>query len=139
MEKEKQYLLAVNGTLMRGLALEENMRRVHAAFCHEAQTERSYRLWSMQDAYPAMLRVDPADPLAAKIAVEIWSVPASGLAEILYNEPAGLSIGKVRLDDGRVVFGVLGEAQAVEGMREITSFCGWRSYIASDSFGKGAT
>lgn len=131
MQTEKAYLLAVNGTLMRGLELEKNLLRVHAAFVCEAATEKSYRLWSVRDAYPAMLRVDSADPAAAEIAVEVWRVPASGLAEILAGEPAGLSIGKVRLSDGRTVFGVIGEPATVAGMREITSFGGWRGYIAS--------
>lgn len=131
MQTEKDYLLAVNGTLMRGLALEENLLRAHASFCCEAATEKRYRLWSMLDAYPAMLRVDSADAAAAEIAVEVWRVPASGLAEILAGEPAGLSIGKVRLSDGRTVFGVIGEAAAVAGMREITAFGGWRAYLAA--------
>ena len=131
MQTEKEYLLAVNGTLMRGLALEKNLLDVRAAFRYEAATEKSYRLWSVRDAYPAMLRVDPADPAAAEIAVEVWSVPASGLAEMLSGEPAGLSIGKVRLSDGRTVFGVLGEPMTVAGMREITAFGGWRGYLAS--------
>lgn len=131
MPTEKEYLLAVNGTLMRGLALEKNLLRVHATFCCEAATEKSYRLWSVRDAYPAMLRTDPADPAAAEIAVEIWRVPAAGIAEILFDEPAGLSIGKVRLSDGRLVFGVIGEPVTVANMREITAFGGWRGYLAA--------
>ena len=131
MQTEKEYLLAVNGTLMRGLELEANLLRVCATFCCEAATEKCYRLWSVRDAYPAMLRVDPADPAAAEIAVEVWSVPGPGLAEILSGEPAGLSIGKVRLTDGRTVFGVIGEPAAVAGMQEITAFGGWRGYLAS--------
>lgn len=135
MQSMEHYLLAVNGTLMRGLALEQNLLRAGATFCETAQTEKSYRLWSVQDAYPAMLRVDPADEAAAEIAVEVWRVPAPGIAAVLDGEPAGLSIGKVRLDDGRVVLGVIGEPETVKGMKEITAFGGWRRYIASDAFG----
>lgn len=138
MEAEERFLLAVNGTLMRGLALESNLLRVQAAFCEEARTDACYRLWSVRDEYPAMLRVDPADSLAAGIAVEVWSVPASGIAKVLRGEPAGLSIGKVRLDDGRMVLGVLAEPETVKGMREITAYGGWRAYIASDAFGTRA-
>ena len=128
-EQTDSVLLAVNGTLMRGLELENNMIKVGAAFLCEATTERAYRLWSIRDAYPAMIRVNPEDPEAAGIAVEVWRVPAAGLTEILAGEPAGLSIGKVKLDDGRTVFGVIGEPIAVKGMKEITSFGGWRRYI----------
>jgi hypothetical protein len=57
-------------------------------------------------------------------------VPVEGLAGILLKEPAGLSVGKVTLADGSVVLGVLGEPILCEGQREITSFGGWRAYVA---------
>ncbi len=62
----------------------------------------------------------------------MWSVPRGGLARILLAEPAGLTIGKVRLDDGSTVLGVLGEAALVKGQREITQYGGWRAYIAAE-------
>jgi len=49
----------------------------------------------------------------------------------LLNEPPGLCIGKVRLEDGSIVLGVLGEPALVEGHREITSYGGWRGYLAA--------
>ena len=52
--------LAVNGTLMRGLELEKNMINAGAKFLFESRTEKCYRLWSIRDIHPAMLRVDPA-------------------------------------------------------------------------------
>jgi hypothetical protein len=121
-------LLAVNGTLMRGLALNPNLLAVDAEFVRETMTEPSYRLWSIGDRHPAMMRVTGG---GAAIAVEVWSVPAAGLASILANEPAGLTIGKVRLADGSVVLGVLGEPALCEAQKEITAFGGWRSYIAT--------
>lgn len=41
-------LLAVNGTLMRGLELEKNLLDVGAVFRYEAKTRRCYRLWSIR-------------------------------------------------------------------------------------------
>ncbi len=128
-EHEKTFLLAVNGTLMRGLELEHNMLDNGASFEREARTAPFYRLWSVNDAYPGMVRVDVDDPDAAKIAVEVWRVPASGLAHILAGEPPGLAIGKIELEDGCFVFGVLAEPLTVKGMREITSYGGWRRYM----------
>jgi gamma-glutamylcyclotransferase (GGCT)/AIG2-like uncharacterized protein YtfP len=125
---QSEVLLAVNGTLMRGLKLNRNMVAVKATFVRETQTEPAYRLWTINDEHPAMLRV--TDGTGTKVAVEVWSVPAAGLAEILLNEPPGLCIGKVRLEDGSFVLGVLGEAALVEGQREITTYGGWRSYVA---------
>jgi carbamate kinase len=128
--RDGPVLLAVNGTLMRGLKLNPNMVAANATFVRETRTEPAYRLWSIDDDHPAMLRV--TDGSGAKVAVEIWSVPAAGLSAILLNEPPGLSIGKVRLEDGTVVLGVLGEPALVEGHREITSLGGWRAYIAAE-------
>ena len=123
--------LAVNGTLMRGLPLEKNLLDAGAFFLREAATAPCYRLWSINDNNPAMLRVDPADPQAVSVAVEVWQVPAAGLASVLMKEPEGLSVGKVTLSDGEVVLGVIGEPELVRGQKEISSYCGWRSYIAS--------
>ncbi|MBW4582661.1 MAG: glutamyl-tRNA amidotransferase [Tildeniella nuda ZEHNDER 1965/U140] len=119
--------LAVNGTLMRGLELNANMELVEAEFVRDALTEPSYRLWSINDRHPAMMRVSTG---GAAIAVEIWAVPASKMAFLLLLEPPGLCIGKVRLADGEEVLGVIGEPILCEGKREITAWGGWRSYIA---------
>ena len=49
-------LLAVNGTLMRGLELNPNLLAVGATFVREDATEPCYRLWSIDDRHPAMIR-----------------------------------------------------------------------------------
>lgn len=123
--------LAVNGTLMRGLELEKNLLNVSAEFVREAKTQKCYRLWSIEDKNPAMIRVSPADTGAVQVDVEVWRVPYGGLAVVLAGEPEGLSIGKVPLEDGTTVLGVIGEPELVKGMKEISRFGGWRQYIAS--------
>lgn len=121
-------LFAVNGTLMRGLALNKNLLRVNAKYVQEAKTDSHYRIWSINDAHPAMYRVSQG---GTSVAVEIWDVPEAGLISVLMNEPPGLSIGKVHLDDGTTVLGVLGEPYLCEGMIEITRYGGWRAYMQS--------
>ena len=111
---------------MRGLELNANLLAVGATFLQEAMTEPTYRLWSIGDRYPAMIRVATG---GVAIAVEVWDVPPAGLSEILWQEPPGLCIGKVRLADGETVLGVLGEAIACEGQQEITQWGGWRAYL----------
>ena len=125
---QSDVLLAVNGTLMRGLKLNPNMVAAKATFVRETKTEAAYRLWTINDEHPAMLRV--TDGTGVKVAVEVWSVPPAGLTGILMSEPPGLCIGKVRLEDGSIVLGVLGEPALVEGHREITQYGGWRAYLA---------
>ena len=120
--------LAVNGTLMRGLELNPNLVEAGATFVREAATVPAYRLWSIGDRHPAMIRVASG---GAAIAVEVWDVPAEGLASILSKEPPGLAIGKVTLADGEEVLGVLGEPILCEGQREITAYGGWRAYVGA--------
>jgi carbamate kinase len=121
--------IAVNGTLMRGLKLSPNMAAAGATFLRETVTEPVYRIWTVNDDHPAMVRVTDGSGVA--VAVEVWSVPAAGLAGILLNEPPGLSVGKVRLADGTTVLGVIGEPALVEGQTEITQHGGWRAYLAA--------
>lgn len=127
-------LLAVNGTLMRGLELNPNMLAAGARFVRDDRTERGYRLWSINDRHPAMLRTPGA---GTEVALEVWDVPLAGLAAILLAEPPGLSIGKVALADGSIVLGVLGEPFLCEGQKEITAHGGWRAYIAARGPGSG--
>ena len=121
-------LLAVNGTLMRGLELNANLVEAGATFVREARTAPVYRLWSIDDRHPAMIRVAEG---GAAIALEVWAVPPEGLASILLKEPPGLCIGKVRLEDGSETLGVVGEPALCQGQREITTYGGWRAYVAS--------
>lgn len=121
-------LLAVNGTLMRGLELNPNMIAAGASFVAEANTAPCYRAWSIGDRHPGMVRT--REP-SGTVALELWAVPPEGLASILLREPAGLCVGKVLLDDGREVLGVLAEPWLTEGEREITEYGGWRAYAAT--------
>jgi quercetin dioxygenase-like cupin family protein len=122
-----RLLLAVNGTLMRGLALNSNLLEVGATFLRETSTERCYRLWSINDRHPAMIRIETG---GVAVAVELWQVSPRGLASVLLKEPPGLTVGKIKLADGSEALGVLGEPVLCQGQREITQFGGWRSYLA---------
>ncbi len=111
---------------MRGLELNLNLINVGATFEEETQTEAAYKLFSINDIHPAMLRVPEG---GVTVTVEVWSVPLAGLAKILTQEPAGLAIGKIKLTDGETVLGVLGESICCDAGQEITEYGGWRNYI----------
>jgi carbamate kinase len=123
-------LLAVNGTLMRGLKLNQNMAAANATFVREAATEPAYRLWSVDDDHPAMIHV--TDDSGTAVKVEVWAVPRQRLAGLLESEPPDLAIGKVRLDDDSTVLCVVGESAAVQGQRDITEYGGWRAYVEAE-------
>ena len=120
-------ILAVNGTLMRGLELENNLKEVNAIFLKESQTAPSYRLFSIDDKYPAMI----LDKNGKAINVELYELEEEALEIILSKEPEGLTIEKIRLIDNKEVFGVVALPFIILGRKEITSFGGWRNYIKS--------
>jgi hypothetical protein len=122
--------LAVNGTLMRGLELHPNLEAVGARFVRETQTMPTYRLWSIGDRHPAMVRVSSG---GKSVAVEVYEISPEGLTSVLLKEPPGLSIGKVTLCDGEELLGVLGEPILCESQCEITEYGGWRNYVGSKS------
>ena len=124
----EMILLAVNGTLMRGLELNGNLLAVGATFVREDSTVPAYRLYSINDRHPGMVRVANG---GVAVPVEVWAVPPAGLGTILLQEPPGLSVGKVKLAGGDEVLGVLAEPILCEGQREITEFGGWRAYCAA--------
>jgi len=123
--------IAVNGTLMRGLELEPNLVNLGSTFIREDRTMPEYRLYSINDVHPGMVRVPYNATNGVSVAVEIWCVPADGIAVLLGKEPPGLSIGKARLSDNSTVLGVIAEPALVVGMKDISNFDGsWRQYIA---------
>ena len=125
--KQNNLVLAVNGTLMRGLELENNLKEVGAFFIKESKTEKAYRLFSINDKYPAMVRVSDG---GNTVDVELYSISEEGVKQVLSKEPPGLTIKEITLSDGTSVLGVVGEDDIIKGQKEITAYGGWRNYIS---------
>ena len=85
-------LFVVNGTLMRGLELNHNLLEVGATFLRDVSTASVYRMWSINDQYPGMVR-DLHRGVA--IHIELWEIDDCHLIQIIQNEPPGLTIGWV--------------------------------------------
>ena len=81
--KLDEITLAVNGTLMRGLSLNKNLLDQNAEFVSETRTCSSYRLWTIQDEYPAMIRDEKE---GKKIDVELWKLSSDSLIPILLSD-----------------------------------------------------
>jgi len=67
--------------------------------------------------------------------LEIWALPAAGFGEFVAAIPPPLSIGTVRLADGRGVKGFIVEPTAITGARDISTFGGWRAFMAESGGG----
>jgi allophanate hydrolase len=126
-----EIALAVVGAHLSGMPLNGELKSYRARFLEAAQTVPDYRLFALNGGppqRPGLLRV-PAGQ-GASIAVEIWALPADGFGRFVAAVPAPLSIGTLKLSDGRTVKGFLAESDGVNGARDISSFGGWRAFVA---------
>jgi gamma-glutamylcyclotransferase (GGCT)/AIG2-like uncharacterized protein YtfP len=121
------FELFVNGTLMRGLALHGNLDG--ATFVREARTAPVYRLYSIGDVHPGMFEVDEG---GVSVAGEIFSLPPDVWQRVEAGEPDGLYRGRVRLDDGGEVWGILFPRELAEQRgADISEHGDWRRYTAA--------
>ena len=97
-----------------------------------ATTASDYRLYALPDTTPAkpgLVRVGTGD--GAAIATEIWSLDPEGFGRFVAAIPSPLGIGTLRFADGTTAKGFLAEAEAVRTARDISSFGGWRAFLAA--------
>jgi gamma-glutamylaminecyclotransferase len=119
--------LFVNGTLMRGLALNKNLDG--AEFLGEFRTAPCYRIFSIGDVHPGMFEV--ADG-GISVPGEMYRMPDDVWQRVEAGEPPHLYKGPVKLSDGTIVDGILFPRDLAEAHhREITEFGGWRAYMAA--------
>ncbi len=128
-------LVVFNGTVMRGQPAHANL--AGATFIEEVRTAPRYRLYSIGDRYPVMLRDDER---GVSIAAELYLVPDVAWPKIRDAEPTGLYRGPVELEDGRMVEGMLGEEAFVarRGV-DISEHGGWAAYLARRSGRPGSS
>jgi allophanate hydrolase-like protein len=121
-------VLFVNGTLMRGEPLHQNL--AGAKFLGSATTAPRYRLFSVHDVHPAMLR--QTSGLGVAVKGELYRLSMKQLAATLDGEPPGLGIGVVELANKELCLGVCWVSSRMPPKaRDISKFGGWREYKRS--------
>jgi allophanate hydrolase len=116
------------------MPLNGELQALGARWLETTRTAGDYRLFLLPATHPprpGLLRADKHD--GAAIEIEMWALPAKVYGHFVAAVPAPLSIGTIRLVDGRSVQGFLVESAAVAGARDISSYGGWRAYLASES------
>jgi hypothetical protein len=111
---------------MRGLRAHHRLLAAGAVFLREVRTAPIFRLWSIDDRYPGMVRAASG---GTNIVAELYAIPRPGFAQVVESEAEGLCVGRVPLDDGPAPLGVLIEPRMVDGAEEISAFGGWRAYV----------
>ncbi len=124
--------VVVVGAHLSGMPLNHQLADRGAVRVDETVTAPSYRLWAMAGGpvpKPALEFV--GDGAGAALAVETWRLPWAAVGAFLAEIPAPLGLGTVQLADGSQVTGFIAEPRAMQGATDVTSFGGWRAYIAS--------
>jgi allophanate hydrolase len=121
--------IAVVGAHLSGMALNGELKAHGARLIEATLTAPDYRLYALSTTppKPGMLRVEPGG--GTSVELELWALPAAAFGKFVAAIPPPLSIGTVRLKDGRGVKGFLVEATDVSGARDISAFGGWRAFV----------
>jgi allophanate hydrolase len=125
--REAPVELLVVGAHLSGMPLNYELLAVGGVLAGAVATAREYRLHALDTAPPKPGLVRGG---SAAIAGELWRLPAAGFARFAAGLAAPMAIGRVKLDDGREVLGFLCEPAALDGAADITSYGGWRAWLA---------
>ena len=128
---EGEIPIAVVGAHLSGMPLNGELRAAGGRLIERTATAPHYRLYALagtRPPKPGLLRVQKG--AGAAIEVEVWALSEAAFGRFVAAVPSPLSIGTLELDSGRSVKGFLVEAEAVAGARDISSFGGWRAFMA---------
>jgi allophanate hydrolase len=128
---ESGVTLAVVGAHLSGMPLNYQLTSRGGRLLEACATAPNYRLYALPDTAPPKPGLARAhNGSGAAIEVELWSVPVRSFGSLVADVPPPLAIGTVVLADGRQVKGFVCESYALMGARDISSFGGWRSFLA---------
>jgi len=125
----EEIMVAVVGAHLSGMTLNGELKALDGRLLEEAVTAPDYKLYALDTAppKPGMLRIEPGK--GASIKLELWAMSATAFGKFVAAIPPPLSIGTIRLADGRDVKGFIVEPTAINGARDISSFGGWRAFM----------
>jgi allophanate hydrolase len=122
--------VVVCGAHLSGMALNHQLVSRGGWLVEATRSAPCYRLYALPGGpplRPAMVRNEHG----AAIEVEVWSLPEEQFGSFVAGIPSPLGIGKVQLESGRQVCGFICEQGGVAGAEDITTFGGWRAWLAA--------
>jgi allophanate hydrolase len=123
--------IAVCGAHLQGLPLNHQLLECNAKLLAATKTSDNYRLYALAGGPPLRPGLVRDEVNGSAIDVEVWQMPIAKLGSFLAGIPQPLGLGKVELASGKWVISFICEGYATGNAEEITSFGGWRGYIAS--------
>jgi allophanate hydrolase len=122
--------VVVVGAHLRGQPLNHQLVAAGARFVRATTTSASYRLHALAGTVPPKPGLERVEAGGAPIEVELWDVPLPSMGALLAQVPPPLCIGSIELADGSWCHGFLCEPHALATATDITSYGGWRGYLA---------
>lgn len=126
--------IAVVGAHLRGMPLHGQLVERGCRLLASTHTSPHYKLFALAGTVPpkpGLVRVNKGEDGGQAIAIEVYAMPAAAVGSFLALIPPPLGLGSVQLADERWVKGFICEPAALETAADITSFGGWRAYMAS--------
>lgn len=123
--------LAVCGAHLKGEPLHYQLQ--NSEFIGAAKTAPEYRMLAFKDGNiqkPAMV----SETGGTSFYVELYAMSPSEFGNFVANIPSPLGIGKIKLSDGRIVSGFIGDTSILsknsrEDIFDISEYGDWRKYI----------
>ena len=132
-EAQSVIEIAVVGAHLTAQPLNWQLIERGAKLLRTAKTAKGYSLYALPDTTPAKPGLIFDGRGAGCIEVEVWQMDAAGFGSFVDLIPAPLGIGTLALDDGSHVKGFLCESYAIANAEDITSFGGWRHWLARNT------
>lgn len=123
--------VAVVGAHLTGMPLNTQLTERGATLLESTVTAPAYKLFALANTTPPKPGLKRVADGGASILVELWSMPVEHFGSFVALIPSPLGIGTLELADGRLVKGFICEPWALDDAVDITSFGGWRAYMAS--------
>jgi allophanate hydrolase len=122
--------IAVVGAHLSGLPLNYQLTDRDARLTELTATAPDYQFYALPGTTPAkpgLVRVEAGK--GNSIEVEVWELTLAAFGSFVNEVPAPLTIGTLRLADGRLVKGFLCESVATNGAENISSLGSWRNAL----------
>lgn len=122
--------VVVCGAHLEGLPLNWQLTERGATLKQKTVTAPKYKLYALAGGPPFRPGLAFDETNGSAVEVEVWRMPAAEFGGFVEGIPAPLGIGKVQLAGGSQVSGFICEPCGLEQARDITTFGGWRNYLA---------
>jgi len=131
-----EVILAVIGAHLSGFPLNHQLTGRGAALLEVVETAPDYAPFALTGTTPpkpGMIRV--GENRGVSIEAELWSLTPEAFGSFVAEVPPPMTIGTIRLADGRQVKGFLCEEFVTHKAEPISAFGGWRNYLSAQTAG----